>query len=235
MVYPSLQSMLVTVALVAAPFLFFFIGAQIGGIKFWPLMGDLGTSALRLAAAYLVSVTLAWILAVLFYQGLRAKVALPIFDVLQSFPTFAALPLAAFLLGPENIEGTIIFFLVITIMWPILFSIISSLKMMRNDWQEAAAIYNLKGKDYLRYFVIPVSLPGVITGTVIGLGEGWEALIATELIVKAQQGLGSFFGIYEHNVYMTAFGITGFLLLIFVFNKFVWLSLMDWSHQMMEE
>jgi NitT/TauT family transport system permease protein len=235
MVYPSFSSLLFTVFLVAMPFAFLFVGTQVGHIAFWPLMGDLGLSAYRLAIAYFFSVTAAWILAVMFYRGLRGKVALPIFDVLQSFPTFAAMPMAVYVLGTERIDTTIIFFLVITIMWPILFSIISSLKMVRNDWQDASQIYNLHGIQYYTKFIIPVSLPGVITGTVIGLGEGWEALIATEMVVNADRGLGHFFMANAQSVGITAFGIAGFLLLIFVFNRFVWLALLDWSHQLMEE
>jgi NitT/TauT family transport system permease protein len=230
-----LTSLLFTSFLVAFPFVFLFVGTQIGNIAFGPLMKDLALSTYRLAIAYFISVTLAWVLAVSFYQGLRGKVALPIFDVLQSFPTFAAMPMAVYVLGPENIDTTIVFFLVITIMWPILFSIISALKMVRSDWQDAAQIYNLRGIQYYTKFIIPVSLPGVITGTVIGLGEGWEALIATEMVVNAQQGLGHFFTANAESVGVTAFGIAGFLLLIFVFNRFVWLALLDWSHQKMAE
>ena len=235
MIYPTSASLVFTVLLAAFPFVFLFVGTQIGNIAFGPLMKDLALSSYRLAIAYFISVTCAWVLAISFYQGLRGRIALPIFDVLQSFPTFAAMPMAVYALGPERVDSTIIFFLVITIMWPILFSIISALKMVRSDWQDASLMYNLRGVQYYTKFIIPVSLPGVITGTVIGLGEGWEALIATEMVVHAQHGLGHFFTTNAESVGVTAFGIAGFLLLIFVFNRFVWLALLDWSHQQMAE
>ncbi len=235
MIYKSYKSLLFTIGLLALPFIFFFVGTQVAHVAFLPLMGDLAVSFYRLMAAFVLSVLIAWPCAVLFYKGRRGAVALPLFDVLQSFPTFAAMPLAVFVLGAERIDSVIILFLVFTIIWPIFFTIVSNMKMMRTDWQEAAFVYDMKGFNYFKKFLVPVTLPGVITGSIIGLGEGWEALIATEMIVASQNGLGHFFQSYSHDVMITSFGIVGFLFLIFVINKIVWLSLLDWSHHVMEE
>ena len=160
-------------------------------------------------------------------------IALPIFDVMQSFPTFAALPLATVVWGPSN--TTIIFFLIITVIWPILFSLISSLKLIWRDWEEASEIAQLRGFNYLRYVLWPASIPGIITGSIIGLGEGWEALVATEMISGNHFGLGSFFATYSQSSMITAFGILGLLIMIFSVNKLVWLPLLDWSHTLTEE
>ena len=141
--------------------------------------------------------------------------------------------MAVFLWGPSN--TTVIFFLIITVIWPIFFSIISSLKLIKHDWQEVVHIVGLSGYNYLRYFLVPVTVPGLITGSIIGLGEGWEALIATELIVNIKPGLGDFFKVFSHNVPITAFGILGFLIFIFSINKIVWIPLLEWSHRKMEE
>lgn len=217
----------------AIPFIFLLVFSQLAHIAVGTLVTDLLVSFGRLLVAYIIAAILGWICAVAFYRGQRAAVALPLFDVLQSFPTFALLPLAITTFGPSNL--TIMFFLVVTIIWPVFFSLISSLKLMRKDWQEAAAIYGVSGWLYLRKFLIPVSLPGLITGSIVGLGEGWEALVATEVIIGLHRGLGSFFQTYSHNVTITIFGIVGFLLVIFSINKVIWLSLLDWSHHRMEE
>lgn len=196
------------------------------------LLADFGVSLYRLLVAYSISVILAWFLAVGFYKGRRALVALPIFDVLQSFPTFAAMPLATLVWGFS--DRTIIFFLVLTIIWPILFSILSSLKMMKSDWEDAIKIYQLPKKEYFASVIVPVTLPGVITGSIIGLGEGWEALIATEIIMKATTGLGPFFSTYSYDNTITALAILVFLILIFSINKLIWLPLLNWSHRLFE-
>lgn len=232
-IYQSRLHVIATLFIVVIPFLFLFAFSRFANIAAETLFSDLFTSAGRLFAAYIVAVMLGWIFAVSFYRGRRALFVLPMFDVLQSFPTFAALPLAALFWGASS--STVIFFLILTIIWPIFFSIISSLKLIKRDWQEAAQIAGLSGFNYLRYFLLPVTIPSLITGSIIGLGEGWEALVATELIAGIKPGLGSFFEIFSRNVPVTAFGILGFLIFIFSINKIVWLPLLEWSHRKMEE
>ncbi len=232
-IYESRLHLFVTLAVIIAPFLFLLIFSRLTHIAAGKLWSDISVSFFRIFIAYLIAAALGWLAAVSFYKGRRAAVALPIFDVLQSFPTFAALPLATFFWGPSNF--TIIFFLVITIIWPLFFSIIGSLKLVRRDWEEVAEIASLRGWRYVRHFLWPVSITGLITGSIIGLGEGWEALVATEIIVNANAGLGRFFGFFANNTNITAFGILGFLVLIFSINKLIWLPLMEWSHKRMGE
>lgn len=219
--------------LVVGPLLFLFLFSRLGHLTTGSLLEDISFSLFRLFVAYVIAVFLGWLLAVAFYQGHRSHIALPFFDVLQSFPTFALLPLVTLFWGTSAV--TVTAFLVVTIIWPVLFSTISSLKMINKDWRESAEIYGLGGYDYFRLFLLPISIPGVITGSVIGLGEGWEALVATEIIIGIKTGLGGFFQYYSTNPTITAFGILGFLLIIFSVNKLIWLPLMDWGHELMEE
>jgi ABC-type nitrate/sulfonate/bicarbonate transport system permease component len=132
-------------------------------------------------------------------------------------------------------DATVILFLVLTVIWPIFFTILSSLKLARHDWQEAVTVYKLKDADYLRYYLWPLTVPGIITGSIIGLGEGWEALVATEMLVMPGKGLGQFFQAAADNPMITSFGILGLLILIFGINKFLWLPLLDWSHDLHSE
>lgn len=232
-IYHSRLHLFITIGTIFVPFLFLLLFSRYAQINTAKLFVNLFVSFWRLLIAYFIAAGLAWICAVLFYRGRRAIVALPIFDVLQSFPTFAALPLAVYFWGPS--ARTVIVFLILTIIWPIFFSLISSLKLIRHDWEEAATIAGLKGFEYVRRFLLPVSLPGLITGSIIGLGEGWEALVATEIIVGTRTGLGSFFSLYSQNAFITAFGIIGLLLFIFSVNKLIWLPLLERSHRLIEE
>lgn len=232
-IYQSRRHLFAALLFLVVPFVFLFIFSHFAKIAASSLFLDLSASFGRMLIAYAISVVLGWLCAISFYQGKRAMIALPIFDVLQSFPTFAALPMAVFFLGPSNF--TVIFFLVIAIIWPIFFSIISSLKLIRHDWQEAAEIAGLSGFDYLRFFILPVTFTGLVTGSIIGLGDGWEALVATEIIVGVKLGLGSFFKLFSQNVSITSFGIIGLLILVFSINRIIWLPLLDRSHRQMEE
>jgi NitT/TauT family transport system permease protein len=231
--YLTATHLIVMFLTIAIPFVFIAIFSKVAGLHSGKLFADLFLSSLRLLAAYLISVVLSWILAALFARGKAAGHAVAVFDVLQSFPTFAALPLVTYLWGASGL--TVIVFLVFTIIWPILFSTISSLRLIRKDWDETVQISGLKGWKYIRYFLLPASIPGIVTGSIVGLGEGWEALVATEIIVHLDTGLGSFFDEHSTNPAVTAFGILGFLLFIFAFNRILWIPLLEWSHRKLEE
>ena len=232
-IYRSSVHLAATVGIVALPFLFFLVFSRVAHITTASLFGDIAVSLVRITAAYLLAAILAWFLAVGLYRGRRALVALPLFDVLQSFPTFAVLPAVVGLWGASTM--TVIIFLVVTIIWPIFFSIVTSLKFIERDWEEAVTISRLSGFAYLEYFLWPASVPGLVTGSLIGLGEAWEAVVATEIIVNAPHGLGNFFSTHSTSSSTTLFGILGLLLLIFVVNKLIWLPLLEKSHHMMEE
>lgn len=231
-IYASRAHIAATIALILLPFLFILIFSRIANIATRALFTDVATSFFRLAVAYIIAAILGWVFAASFFRGRRAAVALPIFDVLQSVPAFAALPIATLYWGRTNV--VVVLFLVLAVIWPVFFSIISSLKLIRHDWEEAVEIAGLKDFEYLKYFLLPASIPGFITGSIIGLGEGWEALVATEIIVGLKTGVGNFFQAFSSNPAITLFGILGFLLLIFSINKIVWLPLLEWSHRTME-
>ena len=232
-IYRSKWHLAATAFFLLAPFAYLLFFSRITNITAGRLLADVGVSVSRVAAAYIISLFLAWGFAILFYRGKRSALALPIFDVLQSFPTFAALPLAVSYWGAT--EFTVVFFLIFAIIWPIFFSVLSSLKLMKHEWEEAVAIAGLSGSDYLRLLVIPVSIPAAITGSLIGLGDAWEAIVATEVIVRNPIGLGSFFTQFSTNPEITTFGILGFLILIFSINRLVWTPLLEWSHRYVEE
>lgn len=232
-IYTSRKHLAVTIGILLVPFLLLLLFAQFAHIATGALIADLLVSTWRIAVAYVIAAILGWTCAVLFYRGPASMVALPIFDVLQSFPTFAMLPLAVLAWGPS--DTTIIVFMVVTIIWPIFFSVVSALKLAKEDWQEAVTIYQCRGLDYTKKYLWPISRPGLITGSIVGLGDGWEAIIATEIVVKTQAGLGSFFQVFSSNPAVTAFGILGLLVFIFSINKVLWLPLLDWSHRTMED
>ncbi len=233
LIYKSASHLWGTIFVLAVPFVFLLVFTSTAHIDQAPFFENVLISIIRMAIAYVISVVLGWVLAVSFYRGKRSDYVLPIFDVMQSLPTSAALPIAALYWGRTN--TTVIFFLVVAMIWPILFSLVSSLKMMKHEWEESVEVGGLKGFAYLRYFLFPASIPAVVTGSIIGLGEGWEALVATEIIVGVQSGLGNFFQVFAGNSTITLLGILGLLLVIFSINRALWLPLLERSHRMVEE
>ena len=231
-IYKSPWHALVTFAFILAPLIILIAFSQAALGSSYRLFGDLGVSTARMFVGFIFSALFAWVFAVAMYKRANT-VVLPLFDVLQSFPAFAILPIVTYLFGAS--EWVILAFLFLNITWPIFFSVLTSLRLIRRDWEEAVEIMGLKGWPYYLKFLIPASLPGLITGSIIGLGDGWQALVATEVIVQTKIGLGGFFDLHATDPAITTYGVLVFLAFIFIINRLIWTPLMLWSQKQMEE
>lgn len=183
-------------------------------------------SFMRVVVAYLLSIAFAIPVGILTVRNKTLEgFLLPILDLLQSFPSFAILPVAVLVFGPTS--TTAIIFLFITIVWPILFNVVAGVKGIRQDLLEAAEIFGATGWKKIWYVQLPLLLPAIVTGSIVGWGEGWEAIVGAELI-----GISTGVGAYLYHV--SSAGQTRvlvaamllFLFCIFVLNKFIWLPLL---------
>lgn len=232
-IYRSWIQIGIVFAFILVPFLAMLAFSAIADIALSDLFSDITSSIVRIFIAYVIAALLAWGCAVSFYRGKISSVALPIFDILQSIPSFAALPIAILYWGESNF--TVIVFLVLAIIWPIFFSTVSSLRLIKHDWEETIQIAGLKGFKKFIHFLLPASIPGLITGSIVGLGEGWEAIVATEIIVHLHSGVGNFFLRFSQDTTITVLGMLTLLIIIFSINKLIWLPLLEWSHRRLEE
>lgn len=192
-------------------------------------LNGFGASLLRTSAAYSISLVIAVILAlVVTAHQLTETIFLPILDVLQSFPSFALFPVLLHALKGHS-EVVILIVLVITMVWPILFSIVSGIKNRREDLEEAATIFGAVGWKRLWHFSLPELWPAILTGSIVGWGEGWEFIIGAELLVTVNSGVGRYLGHLGQSGQNTllAFGIVGLMLLLFIINKLLWLPLLQ--------
>lgn len=219
---------------VAAPFIYIFIFSEFTGVKTEQVFLDLGTSFMRVLVAYVISVAAAIPLAFFLGQGKIGDFFLPVFDVLQSFPSFALLPLLVIWFGIGNAAA--IFFLVATMIWPVLFSVLSSLRLSRKDLEEAAFIFGARGWKKMFVFTLPLSLPGLIIGSIVGIGEGWEAIVGAE-IIGITPGIGGFLNSASNrgDIPVLTFGIIALLLFLFTLNKLIWIPLLKRSHDYAHE
>ena len=193
------------------------------------LIGGFLVSLVRTSIAYLIALIFALIIALLITANQKFEnILLPIFDVLQSFPSFALFPVLVQALR-NSPEMVIISVLSINIIWPILFSIIGGIKNRREDLEEAATIFGATGFKRLIHFTLPLLFPSIVTGSIVGWGNGWEFIIGAELLVKVNIGVGSYLGNLGENQQdlLLAFGIVVLLLLLFIVNKIVWLPLLQ--------
>jgi ABC-type nitrate/sulfonate/bicarbonate transport system permease component len=149
----------------------------------------------------------------------------PIFDILQNLPSFALIPFFIYFFGLS--DNMIILFAVSSIVWPILFAVLSAIKSAHKDLSDAATIFGAKGLRRIPFYLAPLALPAILTGSIVGIAIGWESIIGAEIIVNAS-GFGSFIkeasatGINQ----VAIAGMLGILLIVFIINRLVWTPLL---------
>ncbi|MBI2798234.1 ABC transporter permease subunit [Candidatus Saccharibacteria bacterium] len=223
------RHILISFVFIATILIILFILAQTGSINWPQFLYFFVSSAINVAIAYVIAAILALALALgITRSKILESLFLPILDVAQSFPTFALIPVLLVLFG--RTRWVVITFLVVTIIWPIVFTLITAIKTERQDLADAATIYGAKGVSRFLHFRLPEIFPSFITGSIIGWGEAWEALIGAEIIVQIAgighylNGLGA-----SGNVLTLTLAITMYLFLIFIFNQVIWLPLLNYS------
>lgn len=210
---------IVVVALLLTAFGYF-------GSTTWVVLGKaIGYTTYRIAIAYAVALVLGVSIALFVGWSPLGDFFFPIFDVLQNLPSFALIPLFIYFLGYTNLM--IILFAVSSIVWPILFAVLTAIKSAHNDLNDAATIFGARGFKRIPYYLAPLSYPAILTGSIVGIAIGWEAVIGAEIITNIT-GFGEFIktvdvsGISQSAVA----GMLAILVIVFVINRIVWAPLL---------
>ncbi len=111
----------------------------------------------------------------------------PLIEVLRPVPPLAWIPLSILWFGIGDIQNQFIIFL--GMFFPILLNTITGVQNIEPNVIRAARCLGASEARILRRIVLRAALPQIITGIRIGLGVGWMALVAAEL-VGANSGLG---------------------------------------------
>lgn len=209
----------VAVAVLLAAFGYF-------GAVTWGTLGQaIAYTTYRIVIAYAIAFALGVTIALLVGWSPFGDFFFPIFDVLQNLPSFALIPLFIYFLGYTN--QMIIFFAVSSIVWPILFAVLTAIKSAHNDLNDAATIFGARGWKRIPYYLSPLSFPAMLTGSIVGIAIGWEAVIGAEIITNIA-GFGAFVksvdvsGISQEAIA----GMLAILVIVFVINRLVWAPLL---------
>ncbi len=108
-------------------------------------------------------------------------------EMLRPIPPLAWIPLSILWFGVGDTQNQ--FIILLGIFFPILLNTISGVKSVEPNLVRAARCLGGGEAAVLRRVVLPAALPQIVTGVRIGLGVGWMALVAAEL-VGANSGLG---------------------------------------------
>lgn len=111
----------------------------------------------------------------------------PIVEFLRPVPPLAWIPLSILWFGVGDTQNQFIIFL--GCFFPILLNTIAGVKGVEPNLVRAARCLGAGEARVLWRVVLRAALPHIITGIRVGLGVGWMALVAAEL-VGANSGLG---------------------------------------------
>jgi len=192
-------------------------------------------SLFRITASYFISLIIAVIITLWVTSNKRVEDAMvPILDVLQSFPSFALFPILTQVFGRSEVVTIMI--LVVTMVWPLIFTILTSQKQINHEIFEAAEVFGARGWRRIWYVLLPLLTPSIVTGSIIAWGEAWEAVVAVEIIVGGM-GLGTYLNAAgeAHQTRIVLVGVLLLLMLLFLINKYVWLNLLSASVKSTEE
>ncbi len=197
----------------------------------------LAFSAGRVFLAYLVSLAIAFPLALWIFRSRRGtRFGMPVIQVIASIPATALFPL--FLFSLKDVIGTesaVIFVVVTGMIWYLFFNLYSGLRTIPPDLEEAARSMGLKGRPYYRKLVLPGTFAAFVTGSITALGGGWNTLVIAEYLSYGNQhisvlGLGE---LIDLGVFAPPTGIAGgfplmvtalltLTLTVVVVNKLIW-------------
>jgi len=111
----------------------------------------------------------------------------PIIELFRPVPPLAWIPLSILWFGVGNTQNEFIIFL--GCFFPILVNTVAGVKGVEPNLIRAARCLGAGERQTLWRVVLRAALPQIITGIRVGLGVGWMALVAAEL-VGASSGLG---------------------------------------------
>ncbi|TMH81181.1 MAG: ABC transporter permease [Betaproteobacteria bacterium] len=120
------------------------------------------------------------------WKGVENQVD-PVAEVLRPVPPLAWIPLSILWFGIGDVQNQFIIFL--GCFFPILVNTVTGVKGVEPNLVRAARCLGAGEAQILWRVVLRAALPQIITGVRVGLGFGWMALVAAEL-VGANSGLG---------------------------------------------
>jgi NitT/TauT family transport system permease protein len=209
----------------------------------WQLPRYAGLSTLRMAFAYLLSLTFSLVYARLAAASrLAERLMLPLLDILQSIPILSFMPgvvlaLAALLPGRTlGLELAAIVLIFTSQAWNMAFSFHQSLITIPTQLSEAARIYRLGFWQRFSRLELPFGAIALIANSMMSWAGGWFFLMASEQFTLGAKdlrlpGLGSYLA------HAAELGDTGALMLglltliavILLLDQIIWRPLMAWS------
>ena len=114
------------------------------------------------------------------------KVIIPIVDILQTVPILAFFPFALvvfvyFLPGYVGINAAVIFLIITSMVWNIIFGVYETVKMLPVEFLEVASLYRMGMVERFRKIFLPASLPRIVSQSILSWSIGLFYLVTSEI------------------------------------------------------
>lgn len=214
--------------------------ALFNGLASGELLQKSATSLDVLIRSYLIGIVLAFGLTTLAVSTQVGRDLLStLTSMLNPLPAIALLPLALLWFGLG--EGSLIFVLVHSVLWPLALSTYAGFLGVSETQRMAGRNYGLKGVRFVALILVPAALPAILSGLKVGWAFAWRTLIAAELVFGAtssQGGLGWYIyqnrnELYTDNVFagLTVVIIIGLLVENLICNGLERITIKRWGMQ----
>ncbi len=158
----------------------------------------------RMFIALFISILLSIVIGVYAATSRKAeRVILPIIDILQTIPILAFFPIAlivfvVYLPGYIGINAAVIFLIVTSMLWNIIFGVYESIKTIPGEFLEVADLYRMNMMQKLRKIFIPAALPRIVQQSILSWSIGLFYLVTSEIFsygtsacCRVQHGIGA--------------------------------------------
>jgi nitrate/nitrite transport system permease protein len=162
---------------------FYYTGSNDFGIGFH-LLASLERVALGFVLAAIVAVPLGFVIGI---SETFSKAIDPFVQLLKPVSPLAWLPIGLAVL--KSSEGTAIFVIFISSIWPILINTIFGVRSTSGTYLKISRTLEASRWMTIRHVLLPASLPNIVTGLRISLSIAWLVIIAAEMLVGGK-GIG---------------------------------------------
>ncbi|RME79776.1 MAG: ABC transporter permease subunit [Methanobacteriota archaeon] len=204
------------------------------------MLQELVASFTRMLIAYTVSLFVAYSLGYIAARDRRMEsIIMPVVDVLQSVPILTFFPIALVFLintlpAPFGAEIAVIFLIVTSMVWNLIFAVYESFISTPKNLVAIASMFRMGKLTKLITLYLPNSLKNVVSNSMVSWANGWYFLIATEIITLGSKsyklfGIGSLMmeNALKGNYIVVFMGVFAVTFVVFLMNILVWKPLLS--------
>ncbi len=158
-------------------------------LKSGVLLADIAFTLYRLLTGFLIGAITGIVLGALMARSrLVERFFQPLVSVLNPIPSLAWIPLFILWFGLGE-TATIVLVAFATVV-PVTLNVWTGGKAVNDVWLRAAESMECRSSRLFFKVILPASVPFLVTGLRGGIGRGWRAVVAGEMIAATSHGLG---------------------------------------------